>query len=40
MAGKEVLLGALERNWTMVDTALAGLSDADVSRRPGGDADH
>ena len=30
----EGLLTALERNWTMVDTALAGMDDATLARQP------
>ena len=34
MAGAEAILSALERNWDMVDAALAGLDDAALGRRP------
>jgi hypothetical protein len=31
----EGLLTALERNWEMIDSALEGLDEATLSRRPG-----
>ena len=34
MVAAEGLLTALERNWTMVDTALEGLEDATLARQP------
>ena len=34
MVAAEGLLTALERNWTMVDTALEGLDDATLARQP------
>lgn len=34
MGATDAVVGALDRNWTMVDTALADMSDADLARIP------